>query len=90
MELRRQCHDDGVDVVTFIEFVDGDLEHVVLGGEACGPIVILVGNGMEGAETFERTHVVAAPVAASQYCNLRHDGLPPSRGCSLHIHDAPG
>ena len=75
MELRRQRHDDGVDIGAFEQLVRLDRQAVLLAGKAFGAGAIDVGNGMERAERLEGADVVAAPVSATEDCDARLHSL---------------
>ena len=71
MELRRQRHDDGVDIVAHEQLVGLDRQAVLLAGKTFGARPVGVGNRMQRAERLEGADVVAAPVSATEDCNAR-------------------
>ena len=85
MELRRQRHDDGVDVVAGKQRVRIDGKAILLAGETFRARPVGVGDGMERAERLERADVVRAPVSASKDCYARFHHLPAQEICDGHI-----
>ncbi len=66
VELRRQRHDDGIDVGSEMQLVGIDRQAFLLAGEALGARAIGVRNRIERVERLERANVVAAPIAATE------------------------
>ena len=76
MELRRQRHDDGVDVVARDQFLGQDGQAILLAGKAFGAGVVGVGNRMQRAERLQGADVVAAPISATKNGDTRfHSAL---------------
>lgn len=71
MELRRQGHDDGVDIVTHEQLVGLDRQAILFAGKAFGTGPVGVGNRVQRAERLEGADMVAAPVSATEDCNAR-------------------
>ncbi len=76
VELRRQRHDDAVDILARKQFVGRDSEAILFAGEAFGACAVGVGNGMQRAERLQGADMVGAPVPASKDCNTRFHQLP--------------
>jgi hypothetical protein len=76
MKLRRQRHDDGVDIAAGKQLIRIDGETVLLAGKAFGARAVGVGNRMQRAECLERADMVRAPVSASKDCNTRFHLVP--------------
>ena len=76
MELRRQRHDDAVDVVAGKQRVRLDGKAVLLAGETFRSRPVGVGDGMKRAERLQRADMVRAPVSASKDCYARFHHLP--------------
>ena len=85
MELRRQRHDDGVDVVAREQLVGLDGQAILLAGETFGARPVGVGDGMQRAERLQGADMVRAPVSASKDCNARFHQLANSGICGGHI-----
>ena len=58
MELRRQRHDDGIDVVAAKQLVGGDRQAVLFAGKTLGARAVGVGDGMQGAKRLQRADMV--------------------------------
>ncbi len=71
MELRRQRHDDGIDVAADKERLRLDRQAILLTGEAFGAGRVDVRDRVQRAERLEGADVVAAPVSATEDCNAR-------------------
>jgi hypothetical protein len=71
MELRRQRHDDRIDISAGEQFVRRKRQTALLGGKALGARRIGVGDRVQRAERLQGTDVVAAPVSATEDCNAR-------------------
>ena len=76
MELRRQRHDDAVDVVAGKQLVRLDGEAILFAGKTFGARPVGVGHGVKRAERLQRADMVRAPVSASKDCNARFHHLP--------------
>ena len=66
MELRRQCHDDRVDVVAGEDVVDADGQTAMLGREAFRACGIGIRHRLKRAERLERSDMVRSPISASE------------------------
>ena len=71
MELRRQRHDDGVDIVASEQVVRRDRQAFLLAGEAFGPGGIGIRNRVKRTQALQGADVVGTPVSASEDCNAR-------------------
>src|SRR5690606_15489261 len=88
VELRRQRHHDGVDVVALIKVVGLDRQAILLRCEAFGPRGIGIRDGMEDAKRFEGTDMVTAPITTSKDCDTRFHTPCARLAWRTHIHAA--
>ncbi len=71
VELRRQRHDDGIDIVANEKLIRLDCQAILLAGETFRAGAVGVGNGVQSAERLEGADMVAAPVSATEDCYAR-------------------
>ena len=74
MVLRRQCHDDRVNILTLKQLIGRNRKALLFAGEALRPSRIGIRDGVQGAKRFQRADVIGTPIAASEDGDTRFHG----------------